>query len=253
MIQRLLPAALLATLATSSPVSRARPEDAVSKRQNLVQGLLQDLQLTTAVTIPDSIDAASRSLENLAEASPKPSTIVVLAENLLEAGLTADNAVDLVSVVRGGLTGDNSITNINPRMPSTQIYPSVSSEDAPYDIPEATLRAAIHIPSSFRYGQGAQPIILVPGTGNTGYVTFSGNYIPLLTNSNIADPVWLNIPGGSDQGSSWRHNVLTPSSQHRLSQRRHPGELRVRCLRHQLHLFHLRHECLNRNLVPRRS
>lgn len=62
---------------------------------------------------------------------------------------------------------------------------------------EATLRAAIHIPSTFQYGaEGApQPIILVPGTGSTGYLTFTGNYIKLLQGSKIADPVWLNIPG----------------------------------------------------------
>lgn len=30
---------------------------------------------------------------------------------------------------------------------------------------------------------------------NTGFQTFSGNYIPLLTDVDYADPVWLNIPG----------------------------------------------------------
>ena len=30
---------------------------------------------------------------------------------------------------------------------------------------------------------------------NTGFQTFIGNYIPLLTGVDYADPVWLNIPG----------------------------------------------------------
>jgi hypothetical protein len=34
----------------------------------------------------------------------------------------------------------------------------------------------------------------VPGTGNTGYESFNGNFIPLLTGVAYADPVWLNIP-----------------------------------------------------------
>jgi len=34
----------------------------------------------------------------------------------------------------------------------------------------------------------------MPGTGNTGFITFSGNFIPLLTNVDWADPVWINVP-----------------------------------------------------------
>jgi hypothetical protein len=34
----------------------------------------------------------------------------------------------------------------------------------------------------------------VPGTGSTGYESFDGNFIPLLTGVSYADPVWLNIP-----------------------------------------------------------
>ena len=59
---------------------------------------------------------------------------------------------------------------------------------------EATLRAAIYIPSGFTYGT-KPPVILFPGTGATGYGTFVGNFIPLLQASSWADPVWVNVPG----------------------------------------------------------
>ncbi|RDW84245.1 hypothetical protein BP6252_01835 [Coleophoma cylindrospora] len=38
------------------------------------------------------------------------------------------------------------------------------------------------------------PVILSPGTGVTGTQTFSGNFMKLLANSSIADPVVLDIP-----------------------------------------------------------
>ena len=111
----------------------------------------------------------------------------------MEQGLTTDNAADIVNLVDGLLTGDNSEINVNLKNPSPAAYPKAGPSDAPYDLSEAELRAAIHIPPTFKYGTGAQPIILVPGTGDTGYTTFDGNYIPL--GSSIGDPVWLNIPG----------------------------------------------------------
>lgn len=52
----------------------------------------------------------------------------------------------------------------------------------------------IYIPSTFTYGE-KPPVILIPGTGNTGYITFQGNFIQLFTETDYADPVWLNIPG----------------------------------------------------------
>lgn len=37
-------------------------------------------------------------------------------------------------------------------------------------------------------------MILFPGTGGTGYTTFAGNFIPLLSDVDWADPVWVNVP-----------------------------------------------------------
>ncbi|KAF2395569.1 alpha/beta-hydrolase [Trichodelitschia bisporula] len=89
--------------------------------------------------------------------------------------------------------GCNSEYNINLLPPSVSVYPKKASGDAPYSTPEGTLRRAIQIPAGFTYGR-KQPVILVPGTGTKGCLTFTGNFIKLLSGTSYADPVWLNIP-----------------------------------------------------------
>jgi hypothetical protein len=89
--------------------------------------------------------------------------------------------------------GCNSFININPKTPSRNIYPKKSSSDAPYSLSEAKLREAIQIPPGFTYGD-VRPLIMVPGTGSTGCLTFGANFIKQFTDSKFADPVWLNVP-----------------------------------------------------------
>nr|POE49011.1 lipase b [Quercus suber] len=140
--------------------------------------------------VPD----AMRTLSGI-YASPTPANIFAAIEELAEAGLTTGNLESLDEYLEGAIDGQNSLNNVNVRNPWPPVYPFAERGDAPYDLSERALRAAIYIPPSFKYGKGAQPIILVPGTGDTGYETFKGNYIPLLQGSTIGDPVWLNIPG----------------------------------------------------------
>lgn len=83
--------------------------------------------------------------------------------------------------------------NVNLASPEDTIYPQKDYSDAPYSLSEAKLRAAIQIPRSFSYGQ-IPPLIMVPGTGSTGCLTFRSNFIKQFTDSSFADPVWLNIP-----------------------------------------------------------
>lgn len=90
--------------------------------------------------------------------------------------------------------GCNSQNNNNPKNPATAVFPQKGSSDAPYSLTEAQLREIIYIPSTFTYGQ-VQPLIMVPGTGSEGCLTFGNNFIKQFTGSSIADPVWLNIPG----------------------------------------------------------
>ena len=156
------------------------------------------LAAATATNAPPSAASeASARLSSVFDAQPTDTDILTTAENLLTAGLTTDNGADALNFVDGLLNGQNSQNNINLRNPQPPAYPRAGPKDAPYDLPEAQLRGAIYIPPAFQYGaKGApQPIILVPGTGDTGYTTFIGNYIPLLQGSTIGDPVWLNIPG----------------------------------------------------------
>lgn len=164
---------------------------------DVVNNILEDLKLVTATAAPTSPQQAISTLSNILQATPTPSNIYAAVGNIVAAGLTSDNVDSVLGYVDGLLTGDNSETNVNLLIPSKPVYPRADKRDAPYSLPEAKLRGAIHIPPSFQYGRpGApQPIILVPGTGNTGYINFVGNYIPLLQGSKIADPVWLNIPG----------------------------------------------------------
>ncbi|RAH50490.1 esterase/lipase family protein [Aspergillus brunneoviolaceus CBS 621.78] len=89
----------------------------------------------------------------------------------------------------------NSVDNQNPDL-ATSIYPRVFELDAPYSIPETSLRSAIHIPADFQYGgDGRTPVLLVPGTGTHGGEAYAPNLTKLLRQSPFGDPVWLNIPG----------------------------------------------------------
>jgi hypothetical protein len=78
--------------------------------------------------------------------------------------------------------------------PATPVFPQKGSSDAPYSLTEAQLREIIYIPSTFTYGK-VQPLVMVPGTGSEGCLTFQSNFIQQFTGSAVADPVWLNIPG----------------------------------------------------------
>lgn len=73
------------------------------------------------------------------------------------------------------------------------MYPRVDKCDAKYTQPESDLRSSIFIPDTFTYGK-KPPVILFPGTGSTGFTAFQGNFIPLLSNVEWADPVWVNVP-----------------------------------------------------------
>ena len=181
--------------------------DIIEPMNNILEGktnsddpygdVLNIMKPLKATTRPSDSQQACATVSSLMAASPTPKNIIDTAARLVAQGLTTDNVESALSFVDGVLTGENSENNINPKNPTPAAYPKAGASDAPYSLSEAQLRAVIHIPDSFQYGKpGApQPIILVPGTGNTGYITFSGNMIPLLQGSDIADPVWLNIPG----------------------------------------------------------
>ncbi|RKF63308.1 putative lipase b precursor protein [Erysiphe neolycopersici] len=68
--------------------------------------------------------------------------------------------------------------------------------NAPFSIPEEKLRSAIQIPPTFTYGQ-KPAMLMVPGTGASGFETFGNTFGKLLTVTPYADPVYISIPGNS--------------------------------------------------------
>ncbi|OQE35989.1 hypothetical protein PENCOP_c012G00691 [Penicillium coprophilum] len=90
------------------------------------------------------------------------------------------------------------MANNNTKDPSPRIHPTKSFYDAPYDIPEATLRRAIYIPPAFSYGKNNKtPVLLVPGTADPAGSTFYFNYAKIFAANPQTEPVWVNIPGNS--------------------------------------------------------
>ncbi|KAH8659847.1 hypothetical protein BX600DRAFT_513511 [Xylariales sp. PMI_506] len=168
-------------------------KDAVSPPVHPVQP--RSLGGAAALTIEGVIDL----FEGILDVGPL--SLFEMIGALVAAGLTSLDLDDVVSYVDGLVSGEASSSNTNSLEPQTTIYPQASADDAPYSFDESVLRSAIYIPETFQYGaaDAPQPVLLVAGTGNAGYVTWAGTYIPLLQNNetSFADPVWLNIPDSS--------------------------------------------------------
>lgn len=145
---------------------------------------------------PSSVEDAKARLTAMFGNGQKPSNIFDTAAGLVTSGLVTESVGAITELVLGALTGENSHSNQNPA-PPTAIYPQKGGSDAPYSLDEETLREAIFIPDDFdaKDKAGQLPIVLLPGTGNTGFITFQGNYIKLLQADNRFNPVWVNIPG----------------------------------------------------------
>lgn len=114
---------------------------------------------------------------------------VSLAGLLKLLGLT-----DILSASAQQLSGCGTpCTSNNTRNPdvSTSVYAHIPG-DAPWDITEQKLRAAMYFPSSFTHGK-KMPVLMVPGTGNYGQQSFISNFGKKFTESQEFDPVYLNV------------------------------------------------------------
>ncbi|KAK7723391.1 hypothetical protein SLS57_004585 [Botryosphaeria dothidea] len=184
-----------------APVPQDESAELLEKRQLLsgilgaLDGLtnpadiLSQLQKVTPVSKPANVQEAQDQIRQIY--SQTPTNIFENIARQIGAGLTTMTITEALGILT---TGENSQTNINPRQPSTPIYPRKSPSDAPYSLSEQQLRQAIYIPPAFTYGQ-KPPTIFVPGTGSYGGINFASNLRKLLTNVPYADPVWLNVPG----------------------------------------------------------
>ncbi|KAG8158485.1 hypothetical protein KVR01_011607 [Diaporthe batatas] len=169
------------------------PDAILRARQAELPGSLAGAQLGQP---PSSVDDAKAKLMAIYGDGKKPGNIFDVSASLVSGGLVTDSVAAITKQVLGVLTGENSHDNNNPAPPTT-IFPQKGPSDAPYSVDEAALRAAIFMPKDFaaKDKAGQQPIVLLPGTGNTGFITFQGNYIKLLQADSRFNPMWVNIPG----------------------------------------------------------
>lgn len=195
MLKALLPLPLL-TLATAHPHAALEQRDLVG---NMVSHLGADGKnlAKVASALVEAIEATvpTATITSPAQASSVLSGIFATATNFLDtapaliaAGFDPD---DIQDIVEGYSPAQNSVNNTNPAPPKN-IYPA-SPADAPYSLSESTLRSGIYIPPTFTYGK-KPPVILFPGTGVAGGMTWAFTYGDQLAKEPNADPVWVNIP-----------------------------------------------------------
>jgi hypothetical protein len=114
-------------------------------------------------------------------------TLFTRAANLIQNGFYNGPILNFESQFTAG---DDGV--VSPPSTTEILYPA-GAADAPFTISEMDLLAAIRIPLGFTFGK-KPPVILVPGTGSTGYLTYAANYLKLLRDVDFADPVYLNVP-----------------------------------------------------------
>jgi hypothetical protein len=129
---------------------------------NPFQATLAGLLNTKPGSAPSTTEDALNQLQSIFGASngssnPKSLSMLDGATALIQSGMGPDQ---LASIASGAvLTGANSIANNNPKNPAQPVFPTQAPGDAPYSLTEAQLRAAIHIPDNFTYGQ-KMPVIV---------------------------------------------------------------------------------------------
>ncbi|KAJ7446716.1 putative lipase [Mycena latifolia] len=187
--------ACLASGAAASPLARrGLIGDLLAEMNQALEGIMSGILHIKPPAAPTSETDALSSLSKIFSGS---STVgfVDSAEALLKAGF-APNLSDLLDVNKTYTTGGNSMDNSPPDLPAnaTPFFPKAGDGDAPYSVSEEELRKSIFIPDGFTNGVKA-PLLIIPGTGQPSFMTYSPNLIPVLQDSEFADPVWLNLPG----------------------------------------------------------
>lgn len=192
---------LFATAISALPKAELEERDLLS---SVVSGLGADS--TNAAAIISAFVGAIEGTIPTTTPSTYPEATSILSSAVGEATNIIDSAPaliangfdpnDIESIVEGYSPADNSLDNDNPRTPSRTIYPKASAADAPYSVPESSLRASMLFPPSFTYGE-KPAVILFPGTGVPGGPTWALTYGRILQNASVADPMWVNIPTAS--------------------------------------------------------
>lgn len=185
--RQLLPSQITSESQLESIIAGLEKDGAISQENGQV--LIELLEAIVPSPAPANPAAALSSIISVYAAHP--TDFIASALSLPLGGLTWSDAVGLIL---GESPIENSSKSFNPINPSPAIYPMKGANDAPYSVSEATLRAAIYIPSDFTYRK-VPPLLFIPGTGGTAGQNFAGNFAPLFKGSNYANAVFVNIPG----------------------------------------------------------
>ncbi|KAI9649526.1 hypothetical protein NHQ30_002104 [Ciborinia camelliae] len=159
----------------------------------LVKKLFSAVKPTAAPTSISQAQEWAASIWGVSDPSASPTPPANIVVNALELVLDGFTSSDLQAVVSGASSSYNSVNNVNDPVPSEKSFYNNVDGNAPFSVDEDTLRAAIYIPSGFTWGK-KQPVVMSPGTGAYGYVSFASNIGKLLATTDYADPVYLNIP-----------------------------------------------------------
>lgn len=147
----------------------------------------------TAATV-NSIESVQNVVKGALAKLQQPHTpedLIRYASHLADGGVLT---LDVVSLLDGLEDSQINKPASNPA-PPTPLYPSHPG-DAPYSVPEETLRSSLYIPDTFQYGaNGTFPVLLVPGTGGPTGTTYHYNFGHLAKAVPNADVAWVNIPG----------------------------------------------------------
>ncbi|KAJ8060454.1 hypothetical protein OCU04_010779 [Sclerotinia nivalis] len=159
----------------------------------LVKKLFSAVQPTaTPTSIPQAQELAA-GVWGVTNPSASPTAPANIIANVLELVLDGFTSSDLQALLSGANPSANSANNVNDAVPSSKAFYNTVKGDAPFSVDEETLRAAIYIPPGFTWGK-KQPVVMLPGTGGYGYVTYASNIGKLLAATDYADPVYLSVP-----------------------------------------------------------
>lgn len=205
-------AAAVGAAPAPSPAPTPPPQPALAKRDIISDISQWGSSISSLISSADS-DFVNEFTSLLSAISPSATPTDDAAAYTTMSSIAAEFSVNPLAaagaVLLAGLTGGSSLSdavadaeafgpcnsqsNSNTASPARTIYPQQDSSDAPYDVSEDDLRAAIYIPSGFTYGK-IPPVIFVPGTASEACETFEIGLGKLVAGSDFADPVYVNVP-----------------------------------------------------------
>jgi len=154
------------------------------------QNILKNIRPASAPTSIEQEMKAIGEYRTAQSANPNPKDIFQSGADILLAGFSGSD----FQTIANAYLFQSSTKNINLRQPITPVYPKADPADAPYSLSEKQLREVLFIPLDYTYGR-KPPVIFLPGSGALAGQNFGPNYGKLFKAQDVADPVYLNLPG----------------------------------------------------------